>query len=224
VSDRWKSYFDSHGAFGENWLETAVPHWGFHETLYGMIAQHSSKNARILGVGSGPGWSEFYLSSIGYQVTGIDNEPALIELARKRANLLGVHANFEVADAFDLSTYYSKFDLAFSCGVLEHFDRNVTVELLKEQAKCASKVLIQIPAIHTKYTGTITDERIYSINQLAKIVEDAGLRVVAKFGYGDLTATPIQLFIRRILPRALWRIAQNKGFAYSIAIIGENPK
>jgi SAM-dependent methyltransferase len=221
VSDRWKNYFDSHGAFGQNWLETAVPHWGFHEILYGMIAQHCPKNARILGVGSGPGWSEFYLSALGYEVTGIDNEPALVDLARKRANLLGVIAKFEVADAFDLSPFHLKFDLAFSCGVLEHFDRDVTVKLLQEQARCAKKVLIQIPAIYTKYTGTITDERIYTINQLAQIVEDAGLRVVAKFGYGDLTATPMQVFIRRILPRAIWRIAQNKGFAYSIAVVGE---
>lgn len=186
-----------------------------------MISLHCTKNAKILGIGSGPGWSEFYLSSIGYEVTGIDNEPALVDLACKRASLLGVPTKFEVADAFDLSPFHSKFDLAFSCGVLEHFDRNVTVELLKEQAKCASKVLIQIPAIYTKYTGTITDERIYTINQLAKIVEDAGLRVIAKFGYGDLTATPMQVFLRRILPRAIWRIAQNKGFAYSIAVIGE---
>lgn len=215
-------YFNTHGAFDKNWLGTAVAHWGFHETLYGMIARHCPTPARILNVGSGPGWSELYLSSIGYEVTGIDNEPALVELARDRAKFLGVPAKFEVADAFDLSAFESKFDLVFSCGVLEHFDRDVTIALLKEQAKCASKVLIQIPTNYTAYTGPITDERMYTINQLAQIVEDAGLRVIAKFGYGDLSATPMHVFIRRALPRALWRMAQNKGFAYSIAVIGES--
>ena len=105
--------------------------------------------------------------------------------------------------------------------MLEHFDRQVTVNFLTEQALCAYKVLIQIPAIYTKYTGEITDERIYSINQLAKIVEDAGLRVVEKFGYGDLTATRTQVLLRRLLPRAIWRVAQNMGYAYCLAVIGE---
>jgi SAM-dependent methyltransferase len=223
LSDRWKNYFDSHGAFGTNWLTTAVPHWSFHETLYGMIQKHSPANARILGVGSGPGWSEFYLSALGYQVTGVDNEPTLVDLANNRSKILGVPANFETADAFDLSKFHSKFDLAFSCGVLEHFDREVTVQLLQEQALCAKKVLIQIPAIYTKYTGEITDERIYSINQLAQIVEDAGLKVVEKFGYGDLTATRTHVLLRRLLPRAIWRMAQNMGYAYSLAVIGERP-
>ena len=186
-----------------------------------MLAKHVPTNGKVLGVGSGPGWSEFYLSCHGYETVGIDNEPTLVELANKRAKTLDVSARFEIADAFDLSRFHSQFDMAFSCGVLEHFDREVTVRLLKEQALCAKKVLIQIPAVYTKYTGEITDERIYSINQLAKIVEDAGLRVVEKFGYGDLTATRMQIILRRILPRALWRIAQNMGYAYSLAVIGE---
>lgn len=220
MSERWQSYFKNHGAFDQNWLGTAVAHWGFHETLYGMIARHCPAPARILNVGSGPGWSELYLASIGYDVTGIDNEPSLVELARERAALIGVPAKFEVADAFDLSDFESKFDLVFSCGVLEHFDRDVTVRLLKEQSRCASFVMIEIPTKYTAYSGGITDERIYTVNQLADIVRDAGLKVVEKFGYGDLTATPSHLFVRRLLPRAVLRFMQNRGYAYSIAVIG----
>ena len=220
MSERWKNYFDAHGAFDQNWLGTAVAHWGFHETLYGMIARHCPAPARILNVGSGPGWSELYLASIGYDVTGIDNEPALVELARARASLIGVPAKFEVADAFDLSAFEGEFDLVFSCGVLEHFDRDVTIKLLKEQAVCAPYVMIEIPTKYTAYSGGITDERIYTVNQLVKIVEESGLRVVAKFGYGDLAATSIHVFLRRFLPRAVLRWLQNRGFAYSIAVIG----
>lgn len=220
MSEHWQSYFKSHGAFDSNWLFGAVTHWGFHETLYGMIGRYCEKQSRILGVGSGPGWSEFYLSSAGYEVVGIDNEPQLVELAKQRAEILGVAAKFEVADAFDLSSYHAKFDLVFSCGVLEHFDRKVTVALLREQALCAKYVLIQIPTRHTAHTGNVTDERFYSIRELASIVEEAGMDVVARFGYGDLTATKTQAFLRRVLPRAIWRWLQNRGFAYSIAVIG----
>lgn len=220
MTERWKSYFDSHGAFDPAWLKSAVEHWGFHETLYGMISRHCAPPARLLDVGSGPGWSDFYLGALGYRVTGIDNESSLVELATQRAERLNVPAKFEIADAFDLAKYHGQFDLVFSNGVLEHFDRDVTVKLLEEQAKCAPKVLIQIPTKHTAQSDGITDERIYTINELAKIVEDAGMRVEARFGYGELASTPANLFLRRALPRAAWRWLQNRGYAYCIAVVG----
>jgi SAM-dependent methyltransferase len=222
MSERWKEYFDGHKAFDANWLQSAVPHWGFHETLYGNIQRYCPRGGRILDVGCGPGWSSMYLAAQGYASTGIDNESSLVELARSQASRLGSSATFEVANAFDLSAYYGKFDLAFSCGVLEHFDRETTVQLLVEQAKCAKQVIIQIPTRYTTYAGGITDERIYSVGELAKIVKDSGMAVESTFGYGELSATPMHRLLRLGLPRALWRIAQNAGYAYAIAAVGRS--
>lgn len=221
MNDRWRDFFDSHGAFDRGGLATSVQHWGFHETLYGMIARHCPRPASILDIGSGTGWSDCYLASLGYEVTGLDNIPALVDFAKGQADLFGVPAKFEIADAFELSNYYSRFDLVMSCGVLEHFDHEITIKLLKEQAKCAPMVLIQVPTSYTRYTGQITDERIYTINELAEIVENAGLSVISKFGYGELAVTPAQKIYRQILPRIIWRWLQNKGYAYGIAVIGK---
>lgn len=225
MTDRWKEYFDNHGAFDKSWLKTAAAHWNFHEILYGMISQYCPAPSRLLDIGSGPGWSDIYLASAGHEVTGVDNEPQLINLSHSLAERLGITSvNFAEGDAFDLSPYYGKFDLVFSCGVLEHFDREVTVKLLREQAKCAPNILIQIPTKYTAFTGKITDERIYTIKQLRKIVEDAGMDVVASFGYGDITVMRSHIWMRRILPRMIWRWLQNQGFAYSIAVIGSRSK
>jgi SAM-dependent methyltransferase len=224
VTERWQSYFAGHQAFGSGWLKTAVTHWSFHEVLYSMILRHWPPPARILDVGCGPGWSDCYLASAGYEVTGVDNEPRLVEHARDLALRLSVAARFETASAFDLSHFYGQYDLAYSCGVLEHFDREVTVRLLAEQAKCAPAVLIQIPTRYTAYTGTITDERIYTVGELKRIVEDAGLHVEAAFGYGDLTATRAHVFLRRFMPRGVWRWLQNRGFAFSIAVVGRKAR
>ena len=222
MAERWQKYFDSNGAFDKSWLKTAVAHWGFHENLYGMIQRYCAVPAKILDVGCGPGWSDMYLASLGYRVVGVDNEPALIELANQQAQQLGAPATFKLADAFDLTEFYGQFDLAYSCGVLEHFDREITIQLLKEQAKCAKYVLIQIPTYYTSYTGAITDERMYSVRQLVKIVNDSGLNLVAKFGYGDVTHGWMHTNIRRLLPRFIWRILQNQGYAYSIAVVGKS--
>lgn len=220
MTDRWHHYFATQGAFDATWLKTAVAHWQFHEILYGTIARYCPAPARILDIGCGPGWSDLYLSALGYAVTGIDNEQRLVDIARDLADRLGSASKFEQGDAFDLRPYYGSFDLAYSCGVLEHFDRHVTIQLLQEQAKCAKHVLIQIPTRYTALTGSITDERIYTVRELVQIVRDAGLNVTAAFGYGDISVTPAQVWMRRLLPRGVWRWLQNRGYAFSIAVLG----
>jgi len=221
MTDRWRKYFNKQGAFGLDWLTAAVAHWGFHEVLYGTVQGQCAPPASILDVGCGPGWSDLYLSSAGYDVTGIDCDASLVEHARKLAKRFGMPTNYELADAFDLAPYHGRFDLVYSCGVLEHFDRQMTIDLLKEQAKCAPLVLIQIPTRFTAYTGKITDERIYTPKELRHMVVEADLSVKACFGYGDVTATRSQVWLRRLLPRAVYRYLHNLGFAYSIAVLGE---
>jgi hypothetical protein len=128
---------------------------------------------------------------------------------------------FEQGDAFNLDSWRDAFDLVYSCGVLEYFDRETTIHLLREQSKCAPRVFIETP---TKYTALYigrTDERIYTIKELKTIVREAGLRVKAAFGYGDLTATKSQIWQRRLLPRGLWRWLQNQGYCFAMAVLGE---
>lgn len=221
MADRWFVYFNRQGIQDARWLEAAITHWGFHEILYGIIKRHCPVPARILDVGCGPGWTDLYLSSMGYEVTGVDNEPRLIDAALDMKSRFGSGAEFVVGDAFDLSLYHRRFDLVYSCGVLEHFDRDVTVQLLQEQARCARYVLIQIPTKYTALTGEITDERIYTVSELKGIIRDAGLRVTSAFGYGDVTVTSFQIWLRRLLPRGIWRCLQDRGYAYSIAVLGE---
>lgn len=222
MTDRWQRYFAESGAFDRGWLKAAAAHWAFHETLYGMMARYCRPPARVLDVGCGPGWSDLYLASAGYEVTGIDNDAKLVATARLLGERMQLPARFELADAFDLRSFHGKFDLVYSCGVLEHFDRDVTVGLLAEQARCAPRVLIQVPTRFTAYTAPITDERIYTIRQLKSIVRESGMKVIGDFGYGDVTVTGSQIWLRRILPRMVWRWLQNEGFAFGIAVLGQS--
>jgi len=87
LTDRWVEYFERQGGLDARWLKAAVAHWSFHEILYGMIERHCPPPARILDVGRGPGWSDLYLSSAGYDVTGVDHEPRLVAHARDLGDL-----------------------------------------------------------------------------------------------------------------------------------------
>jgi SAM-dependent methyltransferase len=163
-----------------------------------------------------------WFAANGYSALGVDREERLVAIATERGRSLGSTARFEVADAGDLSAFYGQFDLAYSVGVLEHFDRADTVRLLQEQGRCARHVAIVIPTGFTRYTNEVSDERFYSMRELERIVVDAGLEPVGRFGYGEISATRLHLLISLLLPKAALRMAQDHGYAYSIAVLGRN--
>jgi SAM-dependent methyltransferase len=222
MSNRWWDYFSKHKKGQSHWIEGAISHWQFFKTFYGMVFRYLPNGSRILDVGCGPGYSDLYLSGHGYHVTGIDNDERIVSLARDVRDRLDLSIDYQYGDAFDLSPYYGGFDMVYSVGVLEHFDRQVTIDLLKEQAKCGKLVLICIPTQYTRYSDGITDERIYTMGQLKNIVVDAGMEVVTGFGFGDVTVTKNQIWIKRIMPHAIYRLLQNGGYAFNIAVIGKN--
>src|SRR5438093_1897087 len=102
------------------------------------------------------------------------------------ATYLRSPVRIERADAFDLSRYHDRFDLVYSLGVVEHFDRSDTIRLIVEQGRCAPRVLVAVPTSFTRYAAPLTDERIYSRNDLARVVGEAGLSVSRSFAYGDV--------------------------------------
>lgn len=223
-SDRWVRYFDQRGALDATWLAGAISHWCFSERLHGKLARLLPPGGRVLDVGCGPGASVHWFAANGYKAQGVDREEKLVAIATERGRSLGLSARFEVADASNLSAYYGQFDLAYSVGVLEHFDRDDTIRLLGEQAKCARHVVIAIPTRFSRYTNEVTDERFYSVRGLGHLVAAAGLRPVSSFGYGEIAATQLHRVASALLPKAALRLAQDHGYAYTIAVVGRNEK
>lgn len=90
------------------------------EFLFHCVAKFSPK--RVCDFGCGAGETSVELAWIGYQVTGFDISPELIEMAKHRAKLDKVadRAQFHVADAAQLRLNAANFDLALVQGVLHH--------------------------------------------------------------------------------------------------------
>lgn len=66
-------------------------------TILNLIQRHHPTAKRILELGCGPGWLGVFLGQMGYEVAGYDISPAMIEVAKGRAqNMKAVQ--FEVAD------------------------------------------------------------------------------------------------------------------------------
>ena len=213
---RWMQFFDEHLASYHGLLEYAVAHWNYNLPMFHHIQRVCPAPAKLLEVGCGLGVSAIYLQACGYQVTAVDNEPHIADDARKNARYFHSPIHVELADAFDLSAYHGEFDLVYSLGVLEHFERAMTIRLLQEQARCARNVLLGVPS---RFTTPITDERIYTLSQLRRIIRETGLIPLKSFGYGNPRAL---ILLHHLLPHVLYRICQDYfSLAQTLVVIGQ---
>lgn len=218
MSERWLHYFDMHKAQYPTLLSMAIDHWQYFAPFYHRLRARLPKGARVLEVGCGLGHSAAYLAAHGFDVTGIDNEQKLIDEAQKLAREWSLPIAFEVADAFDLSRYHGRFDLVYSAGVLEHWPREQTVALLREQSKCAPDVVLLVPS---RYTPCHTDERFYTLPQIAGLIRDAGLREVTRFAFGNVLHNRVHVWLRLLAPDGLYLALQKYGsFAMSLGVWG----
>jgi ubiquinone/menaquinone biosynthesis C-methylase UbiE len=86
---------------------------GFTATL-GFLSNHPIKpGSRILEVGCGVGRTACHLARMGYEVVAIDNNPEMLQKAKKRADLQQVHVRFKDGDARSLSMATNQFDVVF---------------------------------------------------------------------------------------------------------------
>jgi SAM-dependent methyltransferase len=192
-------------------LAFAFAWWHYNVPLFEKIRRIVAAPASILEVGTGTGALAVYLAAHGYEVVGIDNDPQVIERARKLAEYFRVSCRFELGDAFDLSAYAAKFDLSFSSGVIEHFSVEDAARMLREQGKAARYVLVAVPTWFALKHDPMTEEsnaRPIRLKELKRICRRAGLDVIKEFGYGkpDGMFSAIYWYL---LPRIIQWVLQN---------------
>lgn len=99
--------------------------------------QHTPQN--ILDLGCGTGNLTMLLAEEGYQLTGVDISPEMIEIAIAKATQEGLNVEFLVQDQCDLDMPEGVFDTVIStCDVLNYL---LTVEDLSDAVKEVAKVL-----------------------------------------------------------------------------------
>ena len=224
MSERWKTYIVGGVERGGGPVAFALTQWAFLFPVFLAIRRALPSGGRVLDVGCGAAIFSSLLAHHGYDVTGIDEDPDIVQYAREMIEYLRSPARVEQATASDLRPYHGRFDLVYSLGVVEHADADGTVELLREQFRCAPIVAAAVPSRHTHYAAPITDERLYSHRQFARLIRRAGGRVRESFVYGDLP-TRLALNSERLLPGVLdraWRRWATYGMG--ICCVGERAR
>lgn len=76
----------------------------------------------VLDAGCGTGENALHVASLGLQVVGVDVAETALAIAREKAGLRGLDAEFLVADAFHLDRLARTFDTVLDCGLFHTFE------------------------------------------------------------------------------------------------------
>lgn len=71
-------------------------------TINDLVSHMAGKDLKALDLGTGPGQLAFYLSQAGFNTTGIDISPGMIDRAGRKAQELDLNIDFRTGDAENL--------------------------------------------------------------------------------------------------------------------------
>ncbi len=151
-----------------------------HEPLMREVLD--SKPATTLEAGSGPAIMSSFLAMAGVDAIAVDNDPDVLEVARRSAARWPVQPTFIEHDIFKLDTIGREVDLVFSQGVLEHFQDDQIRELVRQSLLVAPRFVFSVPS---KWYGhkDFGNERLFTAEQWKKMLEGLGRVQVTPYFY-----------------------------------------
>ena len=112
-----------------------TPPWdiGRPQKEFVELVRRGEITGSVLDIGCGTGEHALFFAGEGYEVWGIDSSPLAIGKAKEKAAGRGLHVQFLVLNALDLSSLTRKFDTATDSGLfhtLSDEDRPLFVDNL----------------------------------------------------------------------------------------------
>ena len=103
-------------------------------------------NSTVLEIGCGSGETSLVLSENKRIVTAIDYSEGSIELVSTASERLNINLNLLKCDATkDLPFVENEFDVVFQAGLLEHFEKDTRINLLRKWSKYCKTMVSMIP-------------------------------------------------------------------------------
>ncbi len=144
-----------------------------------LLREYAS--GKCLDLGFGSGIYTKYLSDLGHEVTGVDNEKQFVSAASQKYP--GIH--FLKSDAYLLPSQNNEFKTAIAFDILEHLD---DTKALKEIFRVSQRIIFSVPLenqeillryglSHAHYLDN-THLRVYSMKSLRKLFETHGYKVI----------------------------------------------
>jgi ubiquinone/menaquinone biosynthesis C-methylase UbiE len=135
-NDKKETFFNS--------LVSIARKYHFAKAFAKTIAKgYPLKGKTVCEIGVGTGQTLSWVQRMGAKsCTGVDFSPTAVELGRR----LSPECTFVEGDAFALPFPDKSFDLVYSLGMIEHYDKETQMKLIREQMRVAREcVFIEVP-------------------------------------------------------------------------------
>ena len=119
--DTNKEFYDYYANESQN-KSTQQRLQAMQDKVLGVLSNLNFKteSLQVLDVGCGAGSASILWAKSGYKTHGLDVNEALVDLAKQRANELGVEIDFKVGSATDLPWADQSMDVCLAPELLEH--------------------------------------------------------------------------------------------------------
>lgn len=97
----------------EGWSEASLVDTGLSTDEVDMLALVPQKTGNLLLLGVGGGREAIPLAKMGYQVTGVDYVPAMVERAKENATRRGIHLEGLVQEISQLNVPINSYDIVW---------------------------------------------------------------------------------------------------------------
>ena len=157
--------------------------------LINLIKKYS-KRKKIMEAGSGTGIISTYMASLGYDVTEVDIDDKILNLAKdiSKKYIKKGEPNFIKKDLLKLDFKSKEFDVIFSNGVLEHFNDDDIKKILKNELEQASFVIVGIPTTFFNQNEALYgDERFLKLSYWRKIFKSCNAIILEEKSYNYMT-------------------------------------
>jgi 2-polyprenyl-3-methyl-5-hydroxy-6-metoxy-1,4-benzoquinol methylase len=117
-----------------------------------LIKKYIGSKGKILECGCGPAKTAISISNSGFEVTAIDHNKNILNLAKRNAKIAEVGIKFKLIDFFNIDKEFEKdfFGCITHQGVIEHFPKNEIKKIIRKQLKIVPFIIFSIP-IDTKF-------------------------------------------------------------------------
>ncbi len=151
------------------------------QPLLSRIKKYAN-NKKIIEAGAGSSSNSIYLANEGYDVTCLELDNNMIDLAKDISKSFPKQPRYLNKDIMDFKE--KNFSVCFSHGVLEHFDNKKTIGLINKQLEFSDYLIFSIPSDFFKQRQAINgDERFLSAKQWKEIISLSNGRIIESFSY-----------------------------------------
>ena len=157
-----------------------------HKKKLIKILKKVSLNGKILEIGSGTGIVCSKLANDGYDVSGIDVNKQIINLAQKlEKEYFGENkVKYIQKSMFELDFPRKSFDLCYSVGVLEHFKDEEIIYTLQQQLTISKRVIIVIPTKWFDDDETLHgDDRFLKLRYWRELINKSNGIIIKEYSY-----------------------------------------